>query len=463
MINEDFIAQLKTRFDADQVFTDPADCWVYGYDNSRKHHCPDAVVLPGHTQDIISLMEICNTYKVPLTARGRASNTTGATIPLQGGVIVSLERMDKILAIDPENRTMTIEPGVLNGDVQALAKSHGYFWAPDPTSAAYCSVGGNLACNAAGPRSLKYGSTRDNVLGLVAVMGTGDCVTCGVYTSKGSVGYDLTRLLIGSEGTLGIITQATLKLLPLPEAKYTLRAFYRDPISAAKAITQIMSQPVIPCACEFIDDRALQMARQHQGAQLPEAAGSMLMVEIDGSPESLNHEIKRIEAAANVAGLLDYTIAKSAEEAKPLWDLRKALSQTLRSLSPHKINEDIVVPITAMPDLIAFTQELSSRYSIPIVNFGHGGNGNIHVNLLVDPLDPESGPKAKACLNELFDKVIALKGTLSGEHGIGIEKRDYLNKQLTPTTIHLMRSIKAVCDPNGILNPGKLLPFVGPL
>lgn len=453
-----FITQLKSHFPPDQCFTDPADCWVYGYDNSRKHHCPDAVILPKNTQEILTLVALCNTFTVPLTARGRASNTTGAAIPLQGGVVVSLERMDAILNIDPDNRTMTVEPGVLNGDVQTLAREHGFFWAPDPTSAPYCTVGGNLACNAAGPRSLKYGTTRDNVLGLTAVMGTGDIVECGVYTSKGSVGYDLTRLMIGSEGTLGIITQATLKLLPLPEAKYTLRAFYRDPLSAAEAITRIMRQPVTPCACEFIDDNSLKMARLHQGADIPAEAGSMLMIEIDGSPEALDHEIKRIETAATVSGLLDYTIAKTSAEAQPLWDLRKSLSQTLRSLSPHKINEDVVVPISAMPDLIAYTQTLSQQYQIPIVNFGHGGNGNIHVNLLVDPLDPESGPKAQACLNDLFDKVIALRGTLSGEHGIGIEKRDYLNKQLSPNTIALMRAIKSQCDPKGILNPGKLLP-----
>lgn len=453
-----FITPLKQQFDPKKILTEPSDCWAYGYDNSRKHHAPDAVFFPTDTQDILQIVEFANAFKTPLIARGRATNTTGATVPLSGGIVLSLERMDKILDFDPDNRAITVQPGVLNETVQQQAKTQGFFWGPYPTSAPYCTVGGNLACNASGPRTLKYGATRDNILGLTAILGNGSEITCGVYTSKGAIGYDVTRLMIGSEGTLGIISEATLKLLPLPEAKMTIRAFYRDPNSAAQAVTAIMRQPVIPHALEYIDDSALNMARQYQKVSLPEEAGSLLMIELDGSIETLKHDAAQIEKAASVSGLLIFEIAASEAEAQAFWALRKALSQTLRQLSPHKVNEDVVVPTKSLPDLIAFTKELAATYTIPIVNFGHAGNGNIHVNMLIDPLSPETAPKAKACLNDLFDRVIALKGCLSGEHGIGCEKRDYLEKQLSAQTLDFMRQIKAVCDPNGILNPGKLIP-----
>lgn len=454
-----FLSALKKQFAPEQYFTEPSDCWVYGYDNSRKQALPDAVFFPRHHQDIIDLLAICRETQTPLIARGRASNTTGATLPIQGGVVLSLERLEKILDFDCDNRTLTVEPGVLNGDVQILAEKSGFFWAPYPTSAPYCTVGGNLACNASGPRTLKYGATRDNVLGLSAVLGTGAKIDCGVMTSKAAIGYDMTRLLIGSEGTLGIITQATLKLLPLPEAKMTLRAFYRDPFSAAEAVKAIMRQAIVPHALEYIDDAALDMAKTYQKVSLPEGAGSLLMIEVDGSKAALPYDVAQIQSAASVPGLIALETAQNDDEAKAFWALRKALSQTLRELSPHKINEDVVVPITAIPELIAFTKSLSEQHGIPIVNFGHAGNGNIHVNMLVDPLAPETAELAKTCLNALFDKVIALKGCLSGEHGIGIEKRDYLAKQLPPETLDFMRQLKAVCDPQGILNPGKLLPI----
>ncbi|HRE30616.1 MAG TPA: FAD-linked oxidase C-terminal domain-containing protein, partial [Candidatus Berkiella sp.] len=357
------------------------------------------------------------------------------------------------------NRSMIAEPGVLNATVQAKAKEIGFFWPPDPTSSPYCSIGGNLACNASGPRSLKYGSARDNVLGLTAITGTGEIIECGVHTTKGVVGYDFTRLLIGQEGTLAIISQAILKLTPIPETKRTLRAFYRDNVSAAQAVAQIMSQAITPCGCEFIDGNAIRMIRKHANADLPESAGSMLMIEVDGSTGAMAHDIELMKQAAAHSGLIDLAIAHNNEEAEKLWAIRKSLSQALRSLSPHKINEDVVVPVSQIPTLLAYTEELAVTFNIMIVNFGHAGNGNLHVNLLVDPHDPVQGPKAKECLNLLFDKVVALQGSLSGEHGVGVEKRDYVNKELSPASIALMKKVKAQFDPKGILNPDKLFPL----
>ncbi|MGE3319870.1 MAG: FAD-binding oxidoreductase [Candidatus Berkiella sp.] len=458
-LSDPFIAQLKALFKTEQLYTQASDCWVYGYDNSRRHALPDAVVFAHNQQDIINIVKLCYEHAIPLTARGRASGTTGAAVPVKGGVVLSLERMQNIVKVDPANRLMVVEPGVLNASVQAKALEHGFFWPPDPTSSPYCSIGGNLACNASGPRSLKYGSTRDNVLGLTAITGTGDVIECGVYTTKGVVGYDFTRLLIGQEGTLGIISQATLKLTPLPQAKRTLRAFYKDALSAAKAVIKVMSQPITPCGCEFIDGNAIQMIRNHANADLPENAGSMLMIEVDGSEGAMEQDIALMTKAAQNEGLIDLAVAHSSSDAEKLWAIRKSLSQALRSLSPHKINEDVVVPISNIAELLDYTQELAKTFNIMIVNFGHAGNGNLHVNLLIDPHDPVQGPKAQEALNLLFDKVVALHGSLSGEHGVGIEKRDYISKELGPTNIALMKKIKAQFDPKGILNPDKLFPL----
>lgn len=456
-LKKEFQQALSKQFTQDQYYTHPADCWAYGYDNSRRHALPHAVIFATSHDDIVKAITLCYEHEVPITARGRATGTAGGCVPLHAGVVLSLERMEKILAFSEKDRYIIAEPGVLNIAVQNEAKKKGFFWAPDPSSAPYCSIGGNLACNAAGPRSLKYGTTRENTLGLTAVIGTGKTLHCGAYTTKSVVGYDFTRLFIGSEGTLGIFSRAILKLTPLPEAKSTLCAVYKDVQAATAATLNIMASPIIPCNCEFMDDIAVNMVRQHS-APLPLAAeaGGLLLFEVDGPRETLSAQIKAIKKAATNAGLLELFVANSAQEAEKLWNIRKCLSQTLRSLSPHKINEDIVVPITNIPALLDYIKTLAKEYHFPIVSFGHAGNGNLHVNILVDPHDPVLGPKAKACLNKLFDKVLALRGSLSGEHGIGIEKIPYINKELDSILLDQMQKVKTLFDPKGILNPGKV-------
>ncbi|MDD1649020.1 MAG: FAD-binding oxidoreductase, partial [Methylococcaceae bacterium] len=285
-----------------------------------------------------------------------------------------------------------------------------------------------------------------------------DELRLGVYTTKGVVGYDLTRLLIGSEGTLALITEATLRLTPLPKAKRTLRAVYREVGSAARAIARIMAQPAVPCALEFIDGNAIDMVRRYSTAGLPDQAGALLMIEVDGFDEAMAPQIDSIRAAAENEGLLEFRIAETAAEVEALWQTRKALSPTLRKIAPKKINEDVVVPVTELPALIAGIDELSQRYGLPIVNFGHAGNGNIHVNLLYDPAQPGESDKAHDCLDALFSLVLRLRGTLSGEHGVGIEKRDYVDRELDGPSLRLMRAIKHQFDPKGILNWGKGFP-----
>ena len=458
-LDADIIARLATLVKPEQLLTAASDCWSYGYDNSRRHAQPDAVVLPTTHEQVVSVVQICHEQTIPLTARGRGTGTTGATVPIHGGIILSLERLNRIIKIDPANRVMVVEPGVTNQQVQDAAAQHGFFWGPDPTSAAFCSVGGNLAYNSAGPRAVKYGSTRDNVLGLRAVTGDGREIRTGVYTTKGVVGYDLTRLLIGSEGTLAIITEATLKLTPLPEAKRTMQAVYRDINSAAQAVSSIMAQPVTPCALEFIDGQAIEMIRSYSKANLPQGAGAMLMIEVDGLSAGLDDAAQRVAEAARNDGLISLTVAATKEEVARLWETRKALSPALRNVAPKKINEDIVVPVSEMPALINGLEQLAKQHNITIVNFGHAGNGNIHVNLLIDPDDPEQMQSAEQCLGDVFRLVLKLNGTLSGEHGVGLEKRDFVGWEIDATTLDLMRRIKQQFDPKNILNADKMLPL----
>ena len=456
--NPSLLRALRDIFSSNQILTDKADCWTYGYDNSRKHHLPDYVAFPQKHEQVVACVQACYQHETPITARGRGSGTTGATVPTRGGLVMSMEQMNNEPVIDTANRYMIAQPGVTNLAVQEAAKKHGFFWPPDPTSAAFCSIGGNLAYNSAGPRAVKYGTPRENVFGLVAVSGKGETLKTGVVTSKGVVGYDLTRLLIGSEGTLAIITEATLRLTPIPESKRTIRAIYNSMVAAAQAVSYIMAQPVTPCALEFIDGNAINAVRKYASTDIPENAEAMLMIEIDGLESSMSSAVQAVSDAASLPGLLELKVATSQQEVSELWKIRKALSPALRNIAPQKINEDVVVPVSRMAELIEGLKHLSQHHRIPIVNFGHAGNGNIHVNLLVNQSDNHEMERAEQCLSDVFSLVLELEGTLSGEHGIGLEKKNFINLEIPETTLNVMKNIKQVFDPKGILNPGKMFP-----
>ena len=453
MLTTDFLTQLQFLLPPDRLYTDPVDCYAYAYDNSQKIYPPDVVAFPLTSDEVQAIVVLCNIHKIPLTPRGRGTGTVGGSLPEQGGIALSLERMLRIIVVDPVNRVIVAEPGVLNQTVQNTAKPHGFFWPPDPSSAAYSSIGGNLATSAGGPHAVKYGTTRDHVLGVKAVTGKGEAIKAGCYTTKGVVGYDLTRLLIGSEGTLAVITEATLKLTPLPQAIGGLIAHFRDAASCAAAVVSIMSLPQIPSALEFLDAGSLNLIRGRSPNMLPADTGAMLMIEVDGSPREITDSSAVILSACRNEGLLQ---AEQVSDTTNLWQMRKALSQLLRDIAPKKVNEDVVVPVATLPEFLDGLAQLSSKYQVTNVNFGHAGNGNIHVNLLVNPNNIDEMARAEKCLNEVFDLVIRLNGTLSGEHGIGREKRAYVNKEIDTTTLTLMKDIKQVFDPNNILNPGKL-------
>jgi D-lactate dehydrogenase len=403
-----------------------------------------------------AIVRACRAHRVPIVARGAGTGTAGAAVPFDGGVVLSFARMNRIVQLRPQDRCAVVEPGVLNGDLQQALAPHGLFWPPDPSSAEICSVGGNLSTNAGGPRAVKYGATRDNVLGVVAVTGAGELIRCGGAYTKDATGYDLTHLLVGSEGTLALIVEATLKLSPRPLAQAALRAFYRDAGSAAAAVSRLMAQPTTPAMLEFMDRSAIALLRRN-GSDVPEA-GAMLLIEADGDHDTLPYALQALGAAAEGDGLLSLDVATDGAARDRLWAARRALSPALRTIKPGKINEDVVVPVSRIPELVAGVEALAAEFDLPIVAFGHAGNGNLHVNIMYAPDDAAETARAHAALPRLFALVLALEGTLSGEHGIGVAKRDYMAQAFDTATLDAMRAVKRALDPDGILNPGKVLP-----
>ena len=450
------VADLSLLLGTEGWRTDAAALDANAQDNSWRRQQPLAVALPSTREQVQAVVRACRAHRVALVARGAGTGTTGAAVPLQGSIVLSLARMNQILSVRPGDRCAVVEPGVLNGDLQQALAPHGLFWAPDPSSADICSIGGNLACNAGGPRAVKYGTSRDNVLGLVAVTGSGDLIRCGGAYTKDATGYDLTHLLVGSEGTLAIIVEATLKLTPVAVAQAGLRVLYRDADAAAQAVSRVMGQPVVPTRLEFMDARSLQLLRLN-GADVPDA-GAMLLIEADGDHDTLPYLLQALADAAEGEGMLALDVAMEGAAREKLWAARKALSPALRSIAPGKINEDVVVPVSRIPALVSGVQALAAEFDLTIVTFGHAGNGNLHVNILYHPDDVDENARAQAALPRIFALTLALEGTLSGEHGIGLAKRGFMAQAFSPETLLAMRAIKSALDPDGILNPGKVLP-----
>lgn len=440
--------------------TDEAVRAAHGADDSRRFALPDAVALPSERAQVVELVRACREFRVPIVARGAGTGTCGGAVPDAGGIVVSFARMDRIVELRPADRCAVVEPGVRNGELQQTLAPHGLFWPPDPSSAEHCSIGGNLATNAGGPRAVKYGTTRDNVLGLAAVTGAGELIRCGGPYTKDATGYDLTHLIVGSEGTLALIVEATLKLAPRPRAQAGLRVLYRDAASAAAAVSRIMARPAVPAMLEFMDANAIALIRRN-GSDVPEA-GAMLLIEADGDEDTLPYALQALADAAEGDGardgMLALDVAADGSARDRLWAARRALSPALRTIKPGKINEDVVVPVSRIPDLVAGCEALAAQAGLPIVVFGHAGNGNLHVNLMHDDADPAETARAWATLPRVFELVLALGGTLSGEHGIGTAKRDYMARAFDAATLAAMRAVKAALDPDGILNPGKVLP-----
>ena len=459
MLSREAQADLLALLGPERALFDDATRALYASDETPRSCTPEAVLFPARHDDVAALVALANRHRFALVARGAGSGNLGGAVPVPGGVVVSFECMNRILEFDPANRLMVVETGVVTDDIDALAASAGLMYAPDPGSGAYSRIGGNLATNAAGPRCVKYGATRDHVLGLRAVAGDGRELKVGSRTSKYATAYDLSRLLVGSEGTLALITEATLRLVPAPETVATLRVCYADNAAACAAVVRIMARPVVPCALEFIDSRSIEAIREYGGAEgLPEGTRAVLMVEADGDHDDVPRQIAALEQALTGAGLLEIQSGFAAADIKRLWTARKSLSLAVKNIAPLKINEDVVVPVARLASLVNAIDALGHHHRVPIVSFGHAGNGNLHVNLMVHGDDADEMARARACRDALVEAVLGLGGSLSGEHGIGSEKRHFVDRELDADTLAMMRDVKRLFDPNGILNPGKKLP-----
>jgi glycolate oxidase len=457
-MNQDTIHKLREIVDQDRVTTVPEELACYSYDGTGQQYPPAAVAFPGSTEEVCRIMALASATPFPVVPRGAGTGMTGGALPVAGGLVMVMSRLNRILEIDPDNQIAVVEPGVITGELRTEAARHGLYYPPDPASLKFCTMGGNVAECAGGPSAVKYGVTRDYILGLEAVLPDGRLIHTGVRTAKGVVGYDLTRLLVGSEGTLAIITKITVKLLPAPEARSTLLVLCRTMVEATRLVAAILAHHT-PCTLEYMDRTALAIVRDKLPFPFPAEAGALLLIELDGQSDSVPLATRRLtEFLQTQPGIIQSRTAETPAEAEQLWAARRAISPAAFSLKPHKMSEDVVVPRSRLPELVSCTEALGRELGVVIFTFGHAGDGNIHVNIMLDKNIPQEVQQANIAKQLLFAEVLRLGGTLSGEHGIGLTKAPYLPMELDPPTMELMRQIKNLFDPHNILNPGKIFP-----
>jgi len=442
----------------DEWFLDtPEDLITYSYDGFLPEFTPDAVLVPGNTDEIARVMKVANRELINIIPRGAGTNICGGSVARQGGMIIAFHRLDQIIEIDPESRCAVVQPGVVNADLQKAVAAYGLMYPPDPASMFVSTIGGNVALNAGGPRGVKYGVTRDYLLGLEVVLPSGEVIRTGGKTLKNVSGYDLTRLMCGSEGTLGIITEIIVRLVPLAPAKATLQAIYADLDDAATTVSAIIGAGIVPTTLELIDRTVLNVIRNYGGAQFSDQAQALLLIEVDGEEVAVEAQGRRIEAFCRERGAFQVERASTPEEANRLWQARRTAFGAVASLRPNCIVEDATVPVKMLPAIIRKIVEIAEKYDVQIGVLAHAGDGNLHPLIMTDLRDQEEMARVDKALAELVDAAIAMGGTLSGEHGIGIAKDRFMSKEFSQTAIDLMRGIKRVFDPNNILNPGSFL------
>lgn len=464
MLTSAAIKELKKALGSENVSFSKEDAICYSYDALASPYLPDCVVFPVSAIDVSSVLKAANRFGFPVVPRGGGSGFSGGSLPVEGGVVLSTERMGRIVEIDKKNLTAEVEPGVITADLQDEAERQGLFYPPDPTSVKFSTIGGNIAECAGGPRAVKYGVTKDYVLGLEVVLPTGAIIlTGGKKTMKGVVGYDLTKLMVGSEGTLGVVTMAYLKLLPLPEARRTMLIEFLDIESAARTAEAIIASGIIPSMLEFIDGVSLKsVAATHASHGYPagtqSSAGAVLLVETDGREECVEKDSIEIKKISIENRAYSFKEASTKNEVRDLWSLRRAISPSLNKLKPTKLNEDVVVPRSELVSLVRGLEKISEKRNVLVASFGHAGDGNIHVNVMVDKKNADEFERGMEAVKDVFSLALSLGGAISGEHGIGITKAPYIEMELSPGAIEAMMAIKKAFDPNGILNPGKIFP-----
>lgn len=452
-----WIPVFKRSFPSTLYRVDSVTLENYASDAWLASATPEVVCFPKNVKHVSAILKFATRYQVPLTARGAGKGYVGGCVPVKGGIVLSLEKMNRILEINPEDGVAVVEPGVITGHLQEAVKKQGLFYPPDPASLKDCFIGGNVATNAGGPRCLKYGVTRNYILGLEVVLADGTIVNVGGRTMKNKTGFDLVGLFVGSEGLLGIVTKITVRLIPHPQTRGAICAFFESPLQAARGVQMILKAGLLPATLEVADRLTLEAARQAMGVKLIPPSDAYLLVETDGTERAVRADLKSIEKI--LCDLKPERVQKAYgnEATEKLWELRRQFSGSLRSTGMKKLNEDIVIPRSRLVDLFKLSERIQKQFGIPVASFGHAGDGNIHVNLMLDPENAKQKANADKALDLLFKQVIAWKGAITGEHGVGLAKMPWWSIAASPELRQLHRTVKQALDPKGILNPGKFV------
>jgi glycolate oxidase len=455
MIDKSLLTRLKSLIPSDRISTSPEDLTAASYDASKRMAQPDVVIKPLNTEEISAILKIANENSIPVYPRGAATSVTGSAVPIKGGIVIDTSKMNRIIEINKNNLMAVVEPGVVVGDFQKAAEKEGLFYPPDPASADTCTIGGNIATCAGGLRCIKYGVTRDYAIGLEAVLADGTIIHTGSHTIKCATGYDLTRLFVGSEGTLGIFTKMILKLIPKPEHRETIIAFYPDANTAVTEAQKILNAGILPTALEFMDEPSTKAVKNYyKEFSFPDETKAIILLELDGAKSDTMRLADETHKILGKGDPIKIIRAKDRKEANDLWAVRKAISPALFSITGQKSSEDISLPLDQIIPMMKIISSLESKYGIPIAVFGHLGDGNLHVNFLASL--PAQGQTMENAIEELFKETVALGGTLSGEHGIGLTKSKYVSLAIPSRELEIMQQLKNLFDPKGILNPGKL-------
>ena len=443
---------------ADNIYTDKAHKRAYSYDATRTYYEPDAVLFPRSEEDISKILKYCNEHKIVIVPRGAGSGFTGGALPVNGGIVLAMEKhMNNILEIDLENMLAIVQPGVVNKDLQHHVEELGLFYPPDPASEEYSTLGGNVSENAGGMRAAKYGITKDFVMALRAVLPNGDVIRAGKRTIKDVAGYNIAGILTASEGTLAVITEITLKLLPKPKFAKSYMGIFPDVSSAMNAVFKSLAKGANPVAMEFLDSLVVKAVQEKLGVDLPSEAGALLIGDVDGNVEQeVEFQLKTLKESFLENGAVDFRVASEKSERDELWRARRGASQSITIYGSKKLNEDISVPRSMLPKALEEIYKIGSKYNFNVPCFGHAGDGNIHVNVMVDGSDSKQLEDGHKAIKEIFQLVVDMGGTLSGEHGIGLSKAEFMNIAFSDEELALFKRVKEAFDPNGILNPGKM-------
>jgi len=456
MLPKPILHELQDILGKERCLTAPEDLMVYSHDVYCEKK-PEVVVLPATTGEVSRVMKVANREKIPVTPRGSATGLSGMCVPEHGGIVMGLSKMNKILEVNREDRLAVVEPGVITNEFQTAVEAEGLFYPPDPASQTICQIGGNVGTNAGGPRCVKYGVTRDYLLGLEAVLPSGEVIKTGGRPIKNVTGYDLTRLLCGSEGTLAVITRIIVKLIAKPEARRTLLVAFRSIDDASTTVSRIMAAGIVPRALELMDQRYIRNCENIYHLGLPTEAAALLIIEVDGFAETVDRQAKIAREFCEAQGAFNITLAQTEEEAERMWMARKLGSVALYRLSKTMVTEDATVPISKIPAMVRRLNEIEKKYNITIYLLAHAGDGNMHPLMTYDPGNKDEAERVENMIREIFEASIALGGTLTGEHGIGLAKKPFMHLEISPAEMELWRNIKKSFDPNGIMNPGKFV------